>query len=301
MFWYDPSVAGAFWDGTPLDHFFDNAFDQWASMRSSWTDQHGLYVAIKAGHNQGHQTHNDLDVGDFVLDALGTRWAGELGSGDYTSTNYFSNDTQGSDRWLYYRKSTEGQNTILINQSNQNVLASPTVNHGSSQTVQGSSTVFDVPSDSTAFWTADITSAYFSATSVKRGVRLLNARKQVLLQDEINAQASVMWRMHTNASVSLDGATATLNLDGQVMVVSILNPPSGATFTISDAVRFATDPPPPQPDQPNPGVTVLIISLPAGTYTLEVLFNPQWPGMSANDFVTPPSVALDNWSLTSHG
>lgn len=163
MFWYDPSVSGAFWDGTPLDHFFDNPSDQWASMRSSWTDQHGLYVAIKAGQNQGHQTHNDLDVGDFVLDALGTRWAGELGSGDYTSIDYFSNDTQGSARWLYYRKSTEGQNTILINQSNQNVLANPTVNHGSSQTVQGSSTVFDVPNDSTAFWTADISSAYFSA------------------------------------------------------------------------------------------------------------------------------------------
>ena len=163
MFWYDPTVSGAFWDGAPLDHFFNNAFDQWASMRSSWTDQHGLYVAMKAGHLQGHQTHNDLDVGDFVLDALGTRWAGELGSGDYTSIGYFSNDTQGSDRWMYYRKMTEGQNTILIGQANQNVNANPTVNSGSSLTTQGSSTVFSVPSNSTAFWTTDMSSAYFSA------------------------------------------------------------------------------------------------------------------------------------------
>lgn len=163
MFWYDPSVFGAFWDGQPLDHYFDNAFDQWVSMRSSWTDQNALYVAMKAGHLQGHQTHNDLDVGDFVLDALGTRWAGELGSGDYTSINYFSNDSQNSDRWLYYRKSTEGQNTININEANQNVLAAPTVNYGSSQTTQGSSTVFTVPSNSTAFWTTDMTSAYFDA------------------------------------------------------------------------------------------------------------------------------------------
>jgi hypothetical protein len=85
MFWYGPQVFGAFWDGAPLDHFFDNATDQWASMRSSWTDQAALYLAIKAGTDQGHQTHNDLDIGDFVLDALGTRWAGELGSGDYNS------------------------------------------------------------------------------------------------------------------------------------------------------------------------------------------------------------------------
>lgn len=164
MFWYNPSVSGAFWDGLPLDHFFDNATDQWASMRSSWTDQHALYVAMKAGTNQGHQTHNDLDVGDFVLDALGTRWAGELGSGDYTAIDYFSNDTQSSARWLYYRKMTEGQNTILINEANQNVAASPVVlNSGSSQTTQGSSTVLNLGSNSTAFWVADTSSAYFSA------------------------------------------------------------------------------------------------------------------------------------------
>jgi len=303
MFWYDPTVSGAFWDGLPLDHNFDNANDQWVSMRSSWTDQDALYVAMKAGRLQDHQTHNDLDVGDFVLDALGTRWAGELGSGDYTSINYFSNGTQNSDRWLYYRKSTPGQNTLTLGLENQDVSAAPAViNYGSSQTTQGSSTVLTVSSKSTAFWIADITSAYFSATSVQRGVRLLNARKQVLIQDEINASVSMMWRMHTNATVTIssDGTSATLSLDGQVMNVILLNPPSGATFTTSDAVRLSSFPAPPQPDQPNPGVKVLVISLPAGTYTLGVLFNPQWPGMSASDFVTPPSVSLAKWSLTSH-
>lgn len=94
MFWYNPQTSGAFWDGLALDHAFDNSTDQWMSMRSSWTDANALYVAIKAGTLQGHQTHNDLDVGDFVLDALGTRWAGELGDGDYLSPDYFSNDSR---------------------------------------------------------------------------------------------------------------------------------------------------------------------------------------------------------------
>lgn len=161
MFWYDPTVSGAFWDGTPLDAFFDNHTDQWASMRSSWTDEDALYVAIKAGTLQGHQTHNDLDCGDFVLDALGTRWAGELGSGDYLSEGYFSNDTQGSERWLYYRKRTEGQNTILVGGQNQNVQAAPTVKHETTNDAQGSSTVYNAPSDSAAYWIADLTSAYF--------------------------------------------------------------------------------------------------------------------------------------------
>ncbi|KAJ7042405.1 chondroitin AC/alginate lyase [Mycena alexandri] len=267
MFWYDASVAGAFWNGKALDQFFDNGLDQWASMRSSWTDNDALYVAMKAGMNQGHQTHNDLDVGDFVLDALGTRWAGELGSADYLSPNYFSNDT-------------------------------PTVKHDSSGTKQGASTVLDVSSDSTAFWTTDMTSAYLNAPSMKRGVRLLNGRKQVLIQDEINSGGAVQWRMHTNATVTVSGTTASLALDGQTMEVSILNAPAGAEFSTSAAVRFDTDVVPPAPDQPNPGVTVLIISLPAGQYNLQVLFNPQW--QDGTTLVTPPSVPLDNWSLTSH-
>ncbi|KAG6911560.1 hypothetical protein DXG01_011862 [Tephrocybe rancida] len=302
MFWYNPTVSGAFWDGAALDHFFDNGVDQWASMRSSWTDNNALYVAVKAGMNQGHQTHNDLDAGDFVLDAMGTRWAGELGSGDYLSSNYFSNDSQISDRWKYYRKMTEGQNTLLINQANQNVLAAPTVKHDTSGTTQGSSTVLDIPKDSTAWWSADLTSAYFDASSVKRGVRLLNARRQVLIQDEINASQAVQWRMHTNATIAVDssGTTATLTLDGQTMKVTMVAPPSGAAFTQSKAVRLTSDVAPPNPDQDNPGVSVLIISLPAGSYTLQTLFNPQWSGMSDSDFVTPPTVALDQWSLTSH-
>ncbi|KAJ7582584.1 chondroitin AC/alginate lyase [Mycena floridula] len=300
MFWYDPSISGAFWDGKPLDAFFNNQLDQWASMRSSWTDVNALYVAVKAGQNQGHQNHNDLDVGDFVLDAMGTRWAGELGSGDYLAPNYFVGETQDADRWKYYRKMTEGQNTLLIGQTNQLIGAAPKIiNSGSTGEKQGPTTVVELPNDSTAFWVADMTSAYSSASSVHRGVRTLNGRKQVLIQDEITATAGIQWRMHTNATIALNGASATLTLDNQTMKISILSPAS-ATFGRSDAVRSPSDPPLPAggSDQDNPGVSVLTIALDAGTYNLQVLFNPQWS--DSTTFVTPPSVDLANWSLTSH-
>ncbi|EIN14048.1 heparinase II/III family protein [Punctularia strigosozonata HHB-11173 SS5] len=304
MFWYDPTVSGAFWDGLALDHFFDDELTQWGSMRSSWTDINALYVGMKAGKNQGHQTHNDLDAGDFVLDAMGYRFAGEYGSADYLSLDYFSNDTQDSVRWLYYRKRTEGQNAIIVDAQNQNVAAAPSIKHDTSGTQQGSSTVFDVPGDSTAYFVADLTSAYFNVSSYQRGIRMINGRKQVLLQDDITASAPIMWRLQTNATVSVDssGTSATLTIEGKVVKMEILNAPSGATITTGDAVRLASDPPLPagQSDQPNPGVTVVSISLDAGTYSLQVLFSPQWDGMSASDFKTPPAVSLDNWSLTSH-
>ena len=129
---------------------------------------------------------------------------------------------------------------------------------------------------------------------------MLNGRRQVLLQDEVNAQAGIQWRMHTNATIEADGTSATLTHNGQTMKVTILSPPEGAGFSSSPAERFTSDPTPPEADQPNPGVTVLTISLPEGSHTLQVLFNPQWPGLSESDFVTPPTVALDDWSLTSH-
>lgn len=110
--------------------------------------------------------------------------------------------------------------------------------------------------------------------------------------------------MHTNATVSINSGntTATLTLDGQTMTMQLLSPPSGATISTMAAVRFPTDPPTPTgyPDQSNEGVTVVTVSLPAGTYQLQMLFNPQWSGMSSTDFKTPSYVPLASWSTTSH-
>jgi len=205
---------------------------------------------------------------------------------------------------LYYRKRTEGQNTLVLNWDNQVVDQVAPSNFGSSNTTQGSSTVLQVPSDSTAFFTVDMTNAY-GGTSIQRGIRMLNSRKQVLLQDDItNAQSPIQWRMHTNATVVLGAGntTATLTLEGNTMQVQILNPASGVAFETLPAQRYATDPPlpPNSVDQPNPNVTVLAITMQPGTYNLQVLFNPQWSGMDASAFVTPPFVVVNSWTLTSH-
>jgi hypothetical protein len=94
---------------------------------------------------------------------MGTRWAGELGSGDYLSYQYFQSEAQDAVRWLYYRKRTEGQNTMVVKHANQLVTASPTIKNGSSGTSQNlGTTVFEVPDKSNAFFVADLTSAYGS-------------------------------------------------------------------------------------------------------------------------------------------
>lgn len=55
MFFYNPDTTGDWWYNLPLDHYFSNPNDAWASFRSSWTDTQGTYSAIKAGNLTGHQ------------------------------------------------------------------------------------------------------------------------------------------------------------------------------------------------------------------------------------------------------
>lgn len=139
----------------------------------------------------------------------------------------------------------------------------------------------------------------------------MNGRKQILVQDDISGVAAgtnIQWRAHTNASVtSTEGTTATLELNGKTLMASILNAPSGVSFSTMTADPMPQDPPIPTGGQyavnpSNEGVTVLVINT-EGTgsdISLQVLLNPQWDGMAASDFVSPPNVAVADWSVTSH-
>lgn len=336
MFWYDTNTKGAFWNDMPLDRFFDNPLGSWASMRSSWTDFTGTYVGIKSSNGTGHQTHGDLDAGDFVIDALGTRWAGEFGSANYLSDAYFASEAQNATRWEYYRKGTQGQNTLVINKQNQEASCQPVNKFETTNVTQSSSLTFAPATTDAVYFKTDMSDAYGFAQgsgNVVRGIRMLNGRRQVLLQDEIAASSTITdinWRVHTNATVTVssDGKTATLKISKvtdpnawgnltdplvaslaqtETMIVKILSPSTATFQTISpDETRlYGTDPEPAnsgeQGDQPNPNVTLLYIDLAGGSQqTIQVLWQPQWNTPTAADSVTPPSVALADWSLTSH-
>jgi len=55
----------------PLDALF--ATQQRAFLRSSWDDPEAIFLAVKGGEGKG--AHGHPDFGNFVLDALGLRWA----------------------------------------------------------------------------------------------------------------------------------------------------------------------------------------------------------------------------------
>ena len=91
------------------DYLFNNI--SVAVINKSFERQtNDIYIATKAGKVQ--RSHGDLDLGSFVLDALGERWIDDFGMESYTALN-IGNTRYG--RWNYYKKRAEGHSTIVIN------------------------------------------------------------------------------------------------------------------------------------------------------------------------------------------
>ncbi len=87
-----------------------------AILRSSWTDPRATFVGLKAGSPSSN--HGHMDIGSFVLDCDGVRWAEDLGAEGYygiESRNMKLWDReQNSDRWTIFRLSNLGHNTLVI-------------------------------------------------------------------------------------------------------------------------------------------------------------------------------------------
>jgi hypothetical protein len=228
LLWYDPAGTNPKAAGWPLDKYFREA--EIAVLRSDWENPQALFVGFKAGDNKANHSH--LDLGSFVFDAAGVRWAMDLGADDYNLPGYF-----GGQRWHYYRLRAEGQNTLVINPGqcpDQDPAAKTQITRFESTPKR-------------AFAIADLTPAYAkNASRVWRGIALLD-RKNIVVQDEIQADKPIelWWFMHTPASVRIedDGRTATLQLAGAQLRAEILSPAS-AKFQIMDAQPLPGSPHP---------------------------------------------------------
>jgi len=56
ILWYNSKVAGSWYHHLPLHKEFPNPNGTWMSIRSTWTDPTGVFIAIKAGRMVGHAT-----------------------------------------------------------------------------------------------------------------------------------------------------------------------------------------------------------------------------------------------------
>jgi hypothetical protein len=277
LLWYDGRGQKPTAASLPLDKYFRNA--EVVTMRSDWEGREALWVGFKAGDNKAN--HSNLDLGSFVLEALGYRWAVDLGADNYNLPGYF-----GKQRWTYYRLRAEAHNTLVINPG-----------EGPDQIPTAATKIVKFQSTpNRAVAVADLTPAYANAAqSVQRGMAMLE-RRRVLIQDEVKAAqpAAVWWFMTTPAQIRIekDGRTAHLT-QGKAELRAMLLSPAGAQFTVMDAVPLPTSPNP-EGQRKNTGVRKLTIHLKDVTdLRLAVLLIPV-SGEPAPQ-VIPSLVPLSQW------
>ena len=210
-------------------------------MRSSWIDKNAVFVGFKSGTPSAGHAH--MDVGSFVMDANGVRWATDYGKVDYASLETKGvdlwNEKQGSQRWKVFRLSLLAHNTLSFN--------------GSEQLVNGEAN-FDAFSDKPDnMWaTSDISSLYADQVKVAKRTVSLVKNSFVTVKDEIETQGkltNLRWAMLTEAEPKLipeqNGIELTKN--GKKLWVKIS---SGSKFTLKTWSTTPTN----DFDSPNPGI-----------------------------------------------
>ena len=92
-------------------------------MRSGWNDPDALYVGVKMGTPGAGHAH--MDVGSFIFEADGVRWAIDMGGEDYDRLEKRGvdlwNGAQGSQRWEVFRYNNKAHNTLTFNDKPQSI------------------------------------------------------------------------------------------------------------------------------------------------------------------------------------
>lgn len=235
-----------------------------AILRSSWNDAEAVFVGLKAGSPSAN--HGHMDVGSFVLDSDGVRWAADLGSEPYNGIETRGMDLwnrqQNSDRWTIFRINNFSHNTLVIDDQLQVAAGNATMERFSDDA-------------SRPFAIVNMTPVYKGqAATAKRGIALLPSR-EVLIQDELTGLqpgAKVRWGMLTPGKPAVRGQQEIeLNQREQRLTLKLLEPQKLPWRKIETAK------PPHDWDSPNPGTRMIAFDAVApesGKLTLAVIATP---------------------------
>ena len=251
-----------------------------AMMRTSWTDPNAIYVATKGGSVSINHAH--MDIGSFVMESDGVRWAMDFGMQDYESLESkgikLFGRTQDAERWTVFRLTNLVHNTLAIDSQHQLVTGhAPII--ASSRNPDFMHTIIDL---------SEIYKGQVAAS--KRGIAVVD-KKQVIIRDEIetlNKETTIRWTMLTPADVRIiNDHQALLTKDGKTLTLDVGKLPNLKMKT------WSTDPPKSY-DAPNPGtmLTGFEVTVPANTkIALNVSLIPGKNGKSNQKNIP----ALEDW------
>ena len=236
-----------------------------ASMCKDKSDMSSSYVMAHGGANS--VPHGQLDIGNFIFESLGERWAIDLGKDDYNLDGYFEQ----AKRFNYYRNRAEAHNTLVMNISSGNYYDQP-------YEAEGKITDFISETDM-AYTELDMTEAYADyVTSAIRRFKLDKLTGALTVTDNISFKSAteLHWFMSTDAEVTLstDKKSAMLKKNGKQLLVEIES--DGDEIIELWAAEPYSSSPNPEGQAVNTGVTKLAIknSSASGNYTLSVSLKP---------------------------
>lgn len=249
-------------------------------MRTSWTDPDAIYLGFKCGTPSASHAH--MDIGSFVLDAEGVRWASDYGMQDYNSLESKGVDLwnmkQNSQRWTVFRYNNLAHNTLSFNNQYQLVAGHSIISSSSSQ-----NDFMNVTTDLSSVYDGQIEKS-------QRGAAIIDG-KYVVIRDEVKANQNgtkLRWTLMTLADVSiLNGNSITLTKGGKKMIIKIQTDQSIQIKTWSTTSSNSYD-------APNPGTTLVGFETdiqPNKTADFNVFFIPE----KNLGMVTPAAPALSAW------
>ncbi len=282
LLWFDTETELTNID-LPLDTCLISENLDYSSMRGSWTNTNSPYLSFHCG--KARVEHGHLDLGTYVIDMLGERWAIDIGGDDYNLPGYFGSDQ----RYDYYRLRPEGHNVYVINPDStpgQNLNASTHVYRSEFK-------------DRGAFVINDLSEAYnANASSAMRGYMLADERRSVIIRDEISLKklSDVYWFSHTKADIEIiDNNTAILTQGGEKVKLSFVTNAEDFELSIMDAVPLPTSPNPSGQAQ-NSGIKKICAK---ATGNGDLYIQARWiPLNDPNADKEQENVALVNWKVS---
>ena len=117
LLWRSPDHADAPTAGHSLPlHWFSHGEVPVSVHRESWDDPDATFIGVKAGSPSA--SHGQMDIGSFIMEADGVRWAHDLGMESHHPVESRGirlwDQSQGGDRWRVFRNNNHSHSTLTI-------------------------------------------------------------------------------------------------------------------------------------------------------------------------------------------
>ena len=202
--WYPQPKASTATKGSETKLVFKGPAELFVYKRDN-KDPKSLWLATKGGTNTANHAH--MDLGTFVMEMNGVRWAIDFGKDRYNLPGYFDLPQRAS----YYRISALSHNTVTFDGKNQDLNGFAPL------------TMLDKEKGASI----NLTQAWPNvADSIVRTFKVVDNAQAVEITDTVKnslADQEYRWAMVTRADVKLNGKEAILTQDGQQLRARIMS------------------------------------------------------------------------------